>query len=101
MIASSLNVTILLALLVCLCKTNAARILVILPTAGKSHFVVGKALSAGLAEAGHQVTFASAYAFETTVDTLEVVHLNGVIDWVEGSLKMVWKIAKYLYTYCF
>lgn len=63
---------------------QAARILTVFPAVSKSHFAVGEALTVGLAEAGHDITMISPFAYESKLPNLEVVQLDGAIELFNG-----------------
>lgn len=81
--------TVLATLIVCLAVSmphiNCAKILLVFPAVSKSHFLVGEALTLGLAEAGHNVTILSAYDYKPKLPNVEAVQLTGVLEMAEGK----------------
>ncbi|XP_039443467.1 UDP-glycosyltransferase UGT5-like [Culex pipiens pallens] len=74
-----------LALLGLVCSSEGAKILGILPTAGKSHYIIGAAYMKTLAEAGHEVTVISPFPLKNPPKHYRDIELTGMLEAAAGQ----------------
>lgn len=79
-----MNLTILLLLSGCSLGASY-NILVFSPTLSKSHFNVVEAITIGLSDAGHNVTFISPFKYKPNNRNIEFVQTTGEIEKAEGN----------------
>lgn len=73
-------------LVLCLCPLiSPSNILVVSPVVSKSHFNVGEAITIGLADAGHNVTFIMPYDYKPKNPNIETVQITGAIEKAAGK----------------
>ncbi|EAT45643.1 AAEL003102-PA [Aedes aegypti] len=71
--------TVALALLLLVAFSEGAKILGVIPTAGKSHFNIGSGFMKALAEAGHDVTVISPFALKNAPKNYRTIEVPEVL----------------------
>lgn len=65
---------------------NSLKILCVLPTLGKSHWIIGSSIAKALAEANHEVTVISPFPLKSPVKNYRDIDLSGLFKVYEGFI---------------
>ncbi|XP_016976677.1 UDP-glycosyltransferase UGT5 [Drosophila rhopaloa] len=71
--------------------SNAYNFLMILNSAGRSHFNVGHALAKGLVNSGHEITVVSVFPLKNPIPGYHDVNVPNVIKVMRGDIAALWK----------
>ncbi|GBP21514.1 hypothetical protein EVAR_12115_1 [Eumeta japonica] len=70
----------LLLLLSLVYASDAYRILVVFPTLGKSHSILGQGFVDTLSQAGHEITYITPFPYEKLPANVQQINISSVMD---------------------
>lgn len=68
--------------------TLADKILVLIPSASKSHHILGEALSTTLAKKGHQVSLYTVFPSGKNMENYTEVYLDGLLEYKQRKFEL-------------
>ncbi|XP_030374418.1 UDP-glucuronosyltransferase 1-8 [Scaptodrosophila lebanonensis] len=75
----------------CVSVCNGYKYLMVLNSAGRSHFIFGNALAKGLVEAGHEVTVLSAHSKKLPMKGYHPIATPNIINVMSGDIAALWQ----------